>query len=151
MSAYDPRVVKGTAVTYATSPQGADHTAGLTVFFQIDHRDPSLAVKFSRIAQIQRAAYDALNLCAFNTSATGQRPDIVIEMLRKVYEIDLPDNYLDILGRKVIDMELAFNRAAGLGSEDDRIPKYFKNEALSEVVPTVFDVPDAELDTIWAT
>ena len=27
-SAYDPRVVKGTGVTYATSPQGADHTAG---------------------------------------------------------------------------------------------------------------------------
>ncbi len=151
MSAYDPRVVKGTAVTYATSPQGADHTAGLTVFFPIDHRDPSLAVKFSRIAQIQRAAYDALDLCAFNTSATGQRPDIVIEMLRKVYEIDLPDNYLDILGRKVIDMELAFNRAAGLGSEDDRIPDYFKNEALTEVVPTVFDVSDAELDAIWAT
>jgi aldehyde:ferredoxin oxidoreductase len=151
MSAYDPRVVKGTAVTYATSPQGADHTAGLTVFFPIDHRDPSLAVKFSRIAQIQRAAYDALNLCAFNTSATGQRPDIVIEMLRKVYQVDLPDNYLDVLGRKVIDLELAFNRAAGLGPEDDRIPEYFKNEALTEVVPTVFDVPDTELDTIWTT
>jgi aldehyde:ferredoxin oxidoreductase len=51
----------------------------------------------------------------------------------------------------VIDLELAFNRAAGLGPEDDRIPEYFKNEALTEVVPTVFDVPDAELDTIWAT
>lgn len=151
MSAYDPRVVKGTAVTYATSPQGADHTAGLTVFFPIDHRDPSLAIKFSRIAQIQRAAYDALDLCAFNTSATGQSPQIVVEMLRKVYDVDLPDNYLDILGRKVIDLELAFNRAAGLGPEDDRIPEYFKNEALTEVVSTVFDVPDAELDAIWAS
>ncbi len=149
MSAYDPRVVKGTAVTYATSPQGADHTAGLTVFFPIDHRDPSLAIKFSRIAQIQRAAYDALNLCAFNTSATGQRPDIVIEMLRKLYEVELPDNYLDILGRKVIDLELAFNRAAGLTAEDDRIPDFFKTEPLTEVVKTVFDVSDAELDSIW--
>lgn len=151
MSAYDPRVVKGTAVTYATSPQGADHTAGLTVFFPIDHRDPNLAVKFSRIAQIQRAAYDALNLCAFNTSATGQRPDIVVEMLRKVYEVDLPDNYLDILGRKVIDLELAFNRAAGMSAADDRIPDYFKTNPLTEVVSTVFDVPDAELDAIWAS
>lgn len=151
MSAYDPRVVKGTAVTYATSPQGADHTAGLTVFFPIDHRDPSLAVKFSKIAQIQRAAYDALDLCAFNTSATGQRPDVVVEMLRKVYELDLPDNYLDILGRKVIDLELAFNRAAGLTAADDRIPDYFKTDALTEVVSTVFDVPDAELDAIWAS
>lgn len=151
MSAYDPRVVKGTAVTYATSPQGADHTAGLTVFFPIDHRDPSLAVKFSKIAQIQRAAYDALDLCAFNTSATGQRPDIVVAMLRKVYEVDLPDNYLDILGRKVIDLELAFNRAAGLTAADDRIPDFFKTDALTEVVSTVFDVPDVELDAIWAS
>jgi aldehyde:ferredoxin oxidoreductase len=151
MSAYDPRVVKGTAVTYATSPQGADHTAGLTVFFPIDHRDPSLAVKFSKIAQIQRAAYDALDLCVFNTSATGQQPDVVLAMLRKVYEVELPDNYLDILGRKVIDLELAFNRAAGLTAADDRIPDYFKTDALTEVVPTVFDVPDAELDAIWAS
>jgi aldehyde:ferredoxin oxidoreductase len=151
MSAYDPRVIKGTAVTYATSPQGADHTAGLTVFFPIDHRDPGLAVKFSKIAQIQRAAYDALDLCAFNTSATGQRPDIVVAMLRKVYELDLPDNYLDILGRKVIDLELAFNRAAGLSAADDRIPDYFKTDPLTEVAPTVFDVPDAELDAIWTS
>jgi aldehyde:ferredoxin oxidoreductase len=31
ISAYDPRAIKGTGVTYATSPQGADHTAGLTI------------------------------------------------------------------------------------------------------------------------
>src|SRR4030042_2767940 len=28
MSAYEPRAIKGTGVTYATSPQGADHTSG---------------------------------------------------------------------------------------------------------------------------
>ena len=28
LSAYDPRVLKGTGVTYATCPMGADHTAG---------------------------------------------------------------------------------------------------------------------------
>ena len=39
MSAYDPRGVKGTGVTYATSPMGADHTAGLTVFMPMDHHD----------------------------------------------------------------------------------------------------------------
>jgi aldehyde:ferredoxin oxidoreductase len=150
MSAYDPRVIKGTAVTYATSPQGADHTAGLTVFFPIDHRDPKLAVKFSRIAQLQRAAYDALDLCVFNTSATGQHPDIVLEMLRKVYDVDLPDNWLDIVGRKVIDLEIEFNRAAGLTTADDRIPDFFKEEALTDPVTTVFDVPDEELDAIWA-
>jgi aldehyde:ferredoxin oxidoreductase len=149
LSAYDPRVVKGTAVTYATSPQGADHTAGLTVFFNVDHRDPKVAVKCSRLAQLQRAAYDALGLCAFNTSATGQRPDIVLDMLRSIYQVELPEDWLDKLGRRVIDAELAFNRAAGLTRADDRLPDFFKTEPLSQPVETVFDVPDAELDAIW--
>lgn len=149
MSAYDPRVVKGTAVTYATSPQGADHTAGLTVFFPVDHRDAKNAVGLSKKAQIQRAAYDALGLCAFNTSATGQRPDIVIDMLRKVYEVTLPDNWMDILGRNVIDVERAFNKAAGMTALDDRIPDYFTKEALKEPVESVFDVSEAEMDAMW--
>lgn len=149
ISAYDPRVVKGTAVTYATSPQGADHTAGLTVFFPVDHRDPKLAVSLSRKAQIQRAAYDALGLCAFNTSATGQRPDIILNMLSAVYAMALPDDWLDSLGLKVIHLERAFNHAAGLTAQDDRLPDFFKTEALAEPVKTVFDVPDAELDAIW--
>ncbi len=149
ISAYDPRVVKGTAVTYATSPQGADHTAGLTVFFPVDHRDPKLAVSLSRKAQVQRAAYDALGLCAFNASATGQRPDIIINMLSAVHNVELPADWMDSLGLKVIQLERAFNRAAGLTAQDDRLPDFFKNEALTEPVETVFDVPDAELDAIW--
>ena len=31
MSGYEPRSIKGTGVTYATTPQGADHTAGIRV------------------------------------------------------------------------------------------------------------------------
>ena len=31
LSAYDPRILKGTGVTFATSPQGADHTAGIVL------------------------------------------------------------------------------------------------------------------------
>ena len=149
MSAYDPRVVKGTGVTYATSPQGADHTAGLTVFFPVDHRDAKLAVTLSKRSQLQRSAYDALGLCAFNTSATGQRPDIVLNMLRGVYNIELPDNWMDILGRRVIDVERAFNKAAGLTKEDDRIPTYFTQDPLTQPVESVFDVLESEMDAMW--
>ena len=149
ISAYDPRVVKGTGVTYATSPQGADHTAGLTVFFPVEHRDPKNAVSLSRKAQIQRAAYDALGLCAFNTSATGQRPDIVLDMLASVYQTELPGDWMDVLGLKVIRLERGFNKAAGLTEQDDRLPQFFKTEALVEPASTVFDVTDAELDAIW--
>lgn len=148
MSAYDPRVVKGTGVTFATSPMGADHTAGLTVFLPINHMDPSKAVGASRAMQIQRAAYDALGLCSFNTGAVGQRPDFAVNMMRAAYGVDLPDDWLNQLGLRTIKLEIQFNRAAGFTAEDDRLPDYFVKE---QVAPnnTIFDVPLEEMDAMW--
>ena len=45
MSGYEPRSIKGTGVTYATTPQGADHTAGLT----IRPRSITLILRFKKI------------------------------------------------------------------------------------------------------
>ncbi len=149
MSAYDPRVIKGTGVTYATSPQGADHTAGLTVFAPGDHRDPARAVALSRGSQLQRAAYDALGLCVFNLGATGQRSDVVLAMLNEAYGVDLPADWLTTLGCRVIDVERAFNRAAGFTEADDRLPEFFISESLPPT-DSRFDVPDTELDSIWS-
>jgi aldehyde:ferredoxin oxidoreductase len=148
MSAYDPRVIKGTGVTYATSPQGADHTAGLTLFALGDHSDPQKAIKDSRASQIQRAAYDALGLCVFNLGASGAQPQVVLDMLRTHYGVNVPANWLDEVGRRVIALELAFNRAAGLTSADDRLPAFFTQEPIA---PTnnVFDVASEDMDNIW--
>ena len=146
MSAYDPRVVKGTGVTYATSPQGADHTAGLTVFAPVDHLDPARAVALSRGSQIQRAAYDALGLCVFNIGASGGKPEIVRAMLETAYGVTLPANTLDQLGRRVIDLERDFNRKAGFTSADDRLPAFFLDERLDST-GSRFDVNPEEIDS----
>lgn len=148
LSAYDPRVVKGTGVTYATSPQGADHTAGLTLFAQVKHEDPESAVQVSRGAQIQRAAYDALGLCVFNMSATALRSDLILAMLEAHYCVELHDGWMEELGKRVIDTEIAFNRAAGFTKDDDRLPTYFETE-FSQPKGIVFDVSHEALDAIW--
>lgn len=148
MSAYDPRVVKGTGVTYATSPQGADHTAGLTLFAPVKHEDPETAVRVSRNAQIQRAAYDALGLCVFNLGATALRADIVQDMLTAHYGIELQDSWMDELGKRVIALEMAFNRATGFTKDDDRLPAYFETEK-SQPKGFVFDISHDALDAIW--
>jgi aldehyde:ferredoxin oxidoreductase len=69
-------------------------------------------------------------------------------MLNSIYGTELEPEWLDELGRRVIDLELAFNHAAGLTAEDDRLPEFFTNEPLP---PTgaVFDVKDEALDAIW--
>ncbi len=148
LSAYDPRVVKGTGVTYATTPQGADHTAGLTLFSPGDHLDAGLAVAASRRSQIQRAAYDALGLCVFNLGATGAQPQLVLDLLRAAYGVALPDDWLDQIGLAVIRLEVAFNRAAGFTVADDRLPAYFTTERVSPR-DSVFDVAPDALDHIW--
>jgi aldehyde:ferredoxin oxidoreductase len=148
LPAYDPRGVKGTGVTFATTPMGGDHTAGLTIFAPVDHHDAEGQVALSRNAQYARAAYDALGLCAFLLGSTGSRPELVTEMLNGAFGTDLEPGWLTELGRHVIGIERAFNHRAGLTAATDRLPRFFTEEPLAPH-GEVFDVSDEELDAIW--
>ncbi|HHU31446.1 MAG: aldehyde ferredoxin oxidoreductase C-terminal domain-containing protein [Zhaonellaceae bacterium] len=148
MSAYDPRGVKGTGITYATTPMGADHTAGLTVFFPVDHHAKEGQIGISKKAQIQRAGYDCMGLCAFLTSATGQTPELITDMVNALYGTNITPEDWDDLALQTINTEISFNRAAGLGKETDRIPEFFAKELLAPF-NLKWDVSDDELDSIF--
>jgi aldehyde:ferredoxin oxidoreductase len=148
ISAYDPRAVKGTGVTYATSPMGGDHTAGLTVFAPVDHHDRQGQMALSRGTQITRAAYDALGLCVFLLGSTAARPELITDMLAAAYGLPVPPAYLAEMGRRVIDLERDFNRRAGLTEATDRLPDFFTKETLAPGGEE-WDMPDEELDGIW--
>jgi aldehyde:ferredoxin oxidoreductase len=148
MSAYDPRAIKGTGVTFATNPMGGDHTAGLTVFASVDHRRPEGQVQLSRDTQLTRAAYDALGLCVFLLGSTGARPELITDLLNAAYGSQLAPSALAEMGRLVIDLEQAFNHRAGLTPATDRLPQFFLDEPLAPHGET-FDVPDEELTRIW--
>jgi aldehyde:ferredoxin oxidoreductase len=51
------------------------------------------------------------------------------------------------IGKEVIDMERAFNYAAGFTKADDRLPEFMSHEPLPPH-NTVWDVPDEELDRV---
>lgn len=148
MSAYDPQGVKGTGITYATSPMGADHTAGLTYFLPMDHHDKEGQVEASRDAQVERAAYDSLGLCLFLMAATGHHPDKVVNMVNSLYDLDKGEDYLENLGKRTIAEEKEFSENAGLRDSDDRIPEYFKNESLPPY-DLKWDFESEELDRIF--
>jgi aldehyde:ferredoxin oxidoreductase len=150
MSAYEPRSIKGTGVTYATTAQGADHTAGLTIRAQINHLDPNVQIEVSRNAQFNMAGYDTLGACIFAGFGYAATSDGVVKRLlaaRYGWD-DLPDNILQELGKQTIKMEREFNRRAGFTKEDDRLPKWMTREAIPEN-NAVFDVPDEQLDSIF--
>ena len=146
ISAYDPRAIKGTGVTYATSAQGADHTSGLTIRAQIDHTDPRGQVELSRGAQYRMAGYDSLGACIFAGFALDAT--LVRDLIRGRHGWDVTDTFLTDLGRESILMERQFNRAAGFTSADDRLPEWMTTEELPDV-GTAFDVPPAEMDAIF--
>jgi aldehyde:ferredoxin oxidoreductase len=148
MSAYDPRAIKGTGVTFATSPMGGDHTAGLTVFAPVEHHAAEGQVALSRSTQVTRAAYDALGLCVFLLGSTGAQPALITDMLSTAYNVPLASEYLVEVGRRVIDLERAFNHRAGLTPATDRLPAFFSREPLPPH-GALFDVPDQELNGIW--
>jgi len=148
MSAYDPRAIKGTGVTYATSPQGADHTSGLTIRAKIDHLDPTIQVENSRKAQINAAGYDTLGVCAFAGFGFGAAPETIPALLNARYGWDVGSDTLQTLGRETLTLERKFNSMAGFTPAQDRIPEWMTRE---ELPPhnTVFDVDEAALDSLF--
>jgi aldehyde:ferredoxin oxidoreductase len=148
IAAYDPRAVKGLGVTYATSPMGADHTAGHTADFPVDHHSPDGKAELSRQAQVTATAWDTLGLCSFVTGATAPQMGNVVDILRAIDGYPYPNDHIEQLGRQVLDMERQFNRAVGFTPADDRLPEFFKKEALPPF-NVVFDVHDEELDNVF--
>ena len=136
MAAYDPRTIKGTGVTYATSPMGADHTAGNvlpgTKFpngFSPECTDKENQIELSRYIQLFATMFDFLGLCWFTKPPIFDDFSLVLDLLNSLY--DEFWTYEDVfnISKKVIDMEISYNRLAGLATEND-VPAFFRNEPL---------------------
>lgn len=149
LSAYDPRAIKGTGVTYATSPQGADHTAGLTIRAKVDHLNPEGQANLSRGVQYNMAGYDTLGACVFAGFGFMASGDSIRDLLNARYGWDVGSNILQELGKETIRLERKFNRNAGFTKADDRLPEWMTQEALAPN-QAVFDVPEEDLDTIFS-
>lgn len=158
LPAYDPRTVQGIGVTYATSTMGADHTAGyavatniLKVGGDVDPLKPEGQVELSRNLQIATTAIDSTGLCLFIAFPILDQPDTfqsLLDLLGGFYGIEMTGDDVVALGQKVLTVEREFNKAAGFGPADDRLPSFFKSEKLPPHNLT-FGVTDEELDQVY--
>jgi aldehyde:ferredoxin oxidoreductase len=150
MPGYDPRTLKGNGVTYATSPQGADHTAG-NAFGARKEVNP-LGVEgqkqLSLRLQIIAAMLDSTGLCLFARPPIIANPQLMVDMINGIYGWGWTKEDFDQFNRNVLRTELEFNRRAGITQNDYRIPEYMREEPLPPH-NVVFDVPDSDLDTIF--
>src|SRR6266542_1882834 len=158
MPAYDPRGVQGIGVTYATSTQGADHTAGYAIATNIlkvggfvDPLQTEGQVELSRNLQIATAADDSTGMCLFIAFAVLDQPDTfqaLIDLLNSFYGLSLDANGVAALGKRVLSAERDFNARAGFTALDDRLPRFFQQEPLAPHQVT-FKVKDEELDQLF--
>jgi aldehyde:ferredoxin oxidoreductase len=152
MPGYDPRSLKGNGVTYATSPQGADHTAGNA--FGARAEVPPLGTagqkELSLKLQIIAAMLDSTGLCLFARPPIISNPQLMVDMINGIYGWGWTKEDYDQFNRNVLRNELEFNRRAGITQQDYRIPEYMREEPLPPH-NVVFDVPDSDLDTVFDT
>lgn len=158
LPAYDPRAVQGIGVTYATSPMGADHTAGyavtsniLKVGGHVDPLKPEGQIALSRDLQIATAAIDSTGMCLFIAFALLDQPDTfqaLLDMLNAFYGLNMTGDDVVALGKKILSTEREFNARAGLTAQHDRLPGFFKTEPVAPHNVT-FGVKDEDLDQVF--
>ena len=136
IAAYDPRALQGNGVTYATSPMGADHTAGNIIGNylggDLNPLEKEGQVEASRNAQIAMALLDNSGIClmagvALQDPAAGEA---FVKMINAKLGTQLGPDDGPALGVRILQAEREFNRKAGFTNEDDRLPKMFYEEPL---------------------
>jgi len=141
--AHAARSSKGWAVTYATSPQGADHTAGGVV---VEHLSSEGQGDRSRTSQIQMAAFDATGICLFTFLRAAT--NVIVPLINALHGVNwTEEEYLE-LGKEMLRQERAFNMKAGIGPGADRLPDWMRKEPLPPT-KAVFDVPQEDIDAVF--
>jgi aldehyde:ferredoxin oxidoreductase len=158
LPAYDPRGIQGIGVTYATSTQGADHTAGYAVTANVlgvgGTVNPLKAegqIELSRNLQIATTAIDATGMCLFIAFAILDQPETfqaLLDLINGFTGAKMTGDDVTALGKNILKLEREFNHRAGFTKEHDRLPDFFKKEKLAPHNLT-FLVKDSELDQVY--
>jgi aldehyde:ferredoxin oxidoreductase len=143
LAGHAARSLKGWGVTYATSPQGADHTAGSVLE---DPLSPEGHVERSRDAQVAMAAFDATGLCLF--TFLSRTPELIVPLINSLYGVKWTEADYMAMGKEILHQERGFNLEAGIGPRADMIPDWMRKEPLPPN-NTVFDVSQEDINNVF--
>lgn len=132
--AWDPRSMKVVGVTYATSAQGADHTAGLVINPVIGGREAVIA---SQEAQIINAAADSSGMCVFLQTSL----DELRGFYGHFYGTEISRETMADIGWNCLADEWEFNDRAGFTAADDVLPACMCEEGIGPDHTIKFDIP----------
>jgi aldehyde:ferredoxin oxidoreductase len=131
--AWDPRQFKATGITYASSPMGADHTAGLIIN---PGMPPQEFAQASQESQLVNAVCDASGFCQFLQPTLDQ----IREFYTGFYGDEVSRDQIADQGWQCLEDEWEFNRRAGLDQADDDLPECLREEGIGPDRAFKFDV-----------
>ncbi|MHA1270029.1 MAG: aldehyde ferredoxin oxidoreductase C-terminal domain-containing protein [Candidatus Helarchaeota archaeon] len=155
LPAYDPRVFKAMGVTFATSPMGADHTAGPAIAGRggMDKdkdygglSEPDYKAELSHDLQLMSLLCDCMGCCFF-IGPSIDTMKIFTDSLNVLNDWKLTVEDLINIAKDTIKKELEFNKKAGL-DQQNILPEFFYKEKLK---PTgnIFDIPKEKTQSLW--
>jgi aldehyde:ferredoxin oxidoreductase len=136
---FDPRVLKGMGLAYATSDRGACHLRA--TFYkselsgQIDPDQVKGKAKLFVDYEDKMTLFDALILCRF------YRDLITWNDLQKIMKftcgLSSDKRKLKAIASRIINLARAFNQREGLTTKEDKLPRRFYREVLQETGKTI--------------
>ncbi|SHF09884.1 aldehyde:ferredoxin oxidoreductase [Desulfofundulus australicus DSM 11792] len=136
---YDPRVLQGMGLAYATSPRGACHLratfykpelAGI-IDPKVTHGKAELFIDY----EDRLAIYDALILCRFYRDLVLW--DDLVTLVNVTTGLGVDEGQLRRIASRIVNATRQFNLLQGLTREDDNLPLRFFKEPLEngDVLP----------------
>jgi aldehyde:ferredoxin oxidoreductase len=136
---FDPRVLKGMGLAYATSDRGACHLRA--TFYkselsgQIDPDQVKGKAKLFVDYEDKMTLFDALILCRFYRDLITWKD--LQEIIKSTCNLSLKKKELKTMASEIINLARAFNQREGVTKKDDKLPRRFFREVLQETGKTI--------------
>ncbi len=131
---YDPRVLKGMGLAYASSDRGACHLRATFYKPELSNLIPADQIEGKAEMFVEwedrLTIFDTLILCRFYRDL--YQWEELSTIIRSVTGLDLDVAAMRRIAARVSDNTRRFNLREGLRPEDDRLPRRFHTEALPE-------------------
>jgi len=143
MPAYDPRGIKGMALSYATSNSGGSHLKGYTVIQEVlsvphfvDPLTDEGKADLVKTMQDVFAVIDSAEWCKFTTLAVFSTLKCEVALYAKLLTTAtgffIDELEFKKIGERIWNLERLFNIREGLSRQNDTLPPRFLNEPLPE-------------------
>jgi len=136
---FDPRVLKGMGLAYATSDRGACHLRATFYKSELSGQISPGAIRGKAKLFVdyedKMALFDALILCRFYRDLITWKD--LQDILRYACNLKLTRGDLKIMASSIISLPRRFNQREGLTKKEDRLPRRFFREVLQDTGKTM--------------